>query len=186
MLLGANQVAAVGTPVVERLFKGGNQVAGQVTLDACNAHFASESKRVARIQVGYIAVTGPLAGRQVVSNEVVRYAPGGTVAAFNELRHVARNCPARVRFGKTEIQTNFTVQPTRRDLGARQLTVSSLLHVQGQKVWSVASYLYNGDLFDGVYLFGATKAATLRADRQLARLAYQRLTSAAVAGGLSV
>lgn len=186
MLLTSSQVAAIGTPVITRLYKGGNQVANQVTLDACNGHFASESKRVARIQVGYLAITGPLAGRQVASNEVVRYAPGGTIAAFSELQQVARNCPARVRFSKTEIQTNFVIQPSVPGLGSRQLTVTSLLHVQQQQLWSAAAYLYNGNLFDGVYVFGRTQAQALKAVRQLGRAAYQRMTSAAVAGGLTV
>jgi hypothetical protein len=54
-------------------------------------------------------------------------------------------------------------------------------------VWSAATYLYDGDLFDGVYVYGNSRSGVLRAVRRLARLAEQHLTTApAVGGGLTV
>jgi hypothetical protein len=187
IVLTSAQVTATGSPVVTQLLPGGNEVAGQVTLDACNGQFASESKRVARIQVAYVATSGPRAGRQVASNEVVRYSSGGTAEAFSELKQVAAGCPARVRFSKSDVQTNFAIQSGAAGLGAQQLTLTSLMHApKGQNVWSAATYLFHGDLFDGVYVYGKTRARALRADRHLAKIAYQRMTSAPASGGLTI
>jgi hypothetical protein len=68
---------------------GGNRVQGQVTLDLCGQVFPSEKLRIARLQVGYLdAGNHPL-----LSNEVVRYRPGGAAQAMRELQHVATHCP---------------------------------------------------------------------------------------------
>jgi hypothetical protein len=68
---------------------GGDQVAGQVTLDLCGYTFHTEALRVARRQVAYIR-----AGEPVISNEVVAYKPGGAAGALRELRAAIAQCPA--------------------------------------------------------------------------------------------
>jgi hypothetical protein len=89
--------------------------------------------------------------------------------------------------GKGATETDFTVWPRQPGLGVRQLTATSLLQTRGQRVWSAATYLSDGDLFDGVYVYGNSRSGVLRAVRRLARLAEQHLTTApAVGGGLTV
>lgn len=81
--------AQVAPDVTLKRLPGGNQVAGQVTLDLCGYTFHSEALRVARLQVAYTRGATP-----VVSNEVVAYKPGGAASALHELRTAIANCPA--------------------------------------------------------------------------------------------
>ena len=81
--------AQVAPDVMLKRFPGGNQVAGQVTLDLCGYTFHSEALRIARLQVAYTRGATP-----VVSNEVVAYKPGGAAAALRELRTAIATCPA--------------------------------------------------------------------------------------------
>lgn len=66
----------------------GDQVDGQVTLDLCSAHFASEELRLARHQVAFA-----LDDAHAVSNEVVAYQPAGVEQALEELRSAIQHCP---------------------------------------------------------------------------------------------
>jgi hypothetical protein len=127
-----------------------------------------------------------MALRQIASNEVVRYAPGGTTQAYRELQRVAAQCPSRVREGSNVFETQFTVMHREAGLGARQLTVTSLVQAQGTQVWTAATYLYRGDLFDGIYVFGRSRAQALTSVRQLAHIAERRLLHPPVGSGLSV
>jgi hypothetical protein len=79
----------VGKGYQVRLIPGGNRVQGQVTLDLCGQVFRSEKLRAARLQVVYFDA----AHEARLSNEVVRYRPGGTAQAMRELQHVAAHCP---------------------------------------------------------------------------------------------
>ncbi|HXK13619.1 MAG TPA: hypothetical protein VNH45_03710 [Gaiellaceae bacterium] len=81
--------AQVAPNVTLKRLPGGNQVAGQVTLDLCGYTFHTEALRVARLQVAYARGATP-----VVSNEVVAYKPGGAASALHELRTAIANCPA--------------------------------------------------------------------------------------------
>jgi hypothetical protein len=65
-------------------------VKGLVTLDLCGHHFASERLRADRIQVDFRS-SGPVR----VSNEVVRYRPGGAAKALSELKDAASHCPTK-------------------------------------------------------------------------------------------
>ena len=80
--------AQVAPNVTLKRLPGGNQVAGQVTLDLCGYTFHTEALRVARLQVAYARGATP-----VVSNEVVAYKPGGAASALHELRTAIANCP---------------------------------------------------------------------------------------------
>jgi hypothetical protein len=80
--------AQVAPNVTLKRLPGGNQVAGQVTLDLCGYTFHTEALRVARLQVAYARGATP-----VVSNEVVAYKPGGAASALHELRAAIANCP---------------------------------------------------------------------------------------------
>jgi hypothetical protein len=81
--------AQVAPDVTLKRFPGGNQVAGQVTLDLCGYTFRTEALRLARLQVVYTRGTIPVA-----SNEVVAYKPGGATSALRELRTAIAHCPA--------------------------------------------------------------------------------------------
>src|SRR4051794_23805620 len=65
--------AQVGRGYALKVFPGGREVKGQVTLDLCGFRFASESRRTRRLQVAYIRPGSQLA----VSNEVVSHGAGG-------------------------------------------------------------------------------------------------------------
>jgi hypothetical protein len=82
----------LGSGFRERLLPYGNRVRGQVTLDLCGQTFASESLRRQRLQFVYAAPSS----KTEVSNEVVRYAPGGAAQAYAELKRV-RPAPRAVR-----------------------------------------------------------------------------------------
>jgi hypothetical protein len=86
IVLTASQVAP---DVTLKQLPGGNQVAGQVTLDLCGYTFHTEALRLARLQVAYTRGGTPL-----VSNEVVAYKPGGAASALRELRAAVAHCPA--------------------------------------------------------------------------------------------
>ena len=72
------------------LIAGGDQVAGQVTLDMCGAEFPSESARVARLQQS----ARDAGGKPVVTNENVLYrSPRDATEALNEVRTIVGRCP---------------------------------------------------------------------------------------------
>jgi len=72
-----------------KLFPGGDQVAGQVTLDICGAEFPSESARVARLQQS----ARDASGNSVVTNENVLYrSPRDSTEALNEVRAIVAHC----------------------------------------------------------------------------------------------
>jgi hypothetical protein len=86
VVLAPSQVAP---DVTLKQLPGGNQVAGQVTLDLCGFTFRTEALRLARLQVAYARGGTPL-----ISNEVVAYKPGGAAAALRELGTAIAHCPA--------------------------------------------------------------------------------------------
>ena len=74
-----------------KLFSGGDQVAGQVTLDFCGFDFTSEANRLARRQV---VIKFPHAGKVGYSNEVVAYdTEAHAAAALEEVRASVTTCP---------------------------------------------------------------------------------------------
>jgi hypothetical protein len=74
-----------------RLYEGGDQVQGRVTLDHCGYDFTTESHRVARRQV---AIVVNRSKRFALSNEVVAYAtPERAAEALNEFRVSVETCP---------------------------------------------------------------------------------------------
>jgi hypothetical protein len=166
--------------------QGGEDVRGQKTLDECNASYPSEAKRVARIQTGYVALSDPSAQQVVASNEVVRYAQGGAHQAYNEIKHSLQTCPAHFSDGGKAVGSNTTIEPTDPQLTHDQVTATQLVTVGNQKTWSAITFLYDGDLFSGVYVFRPTKAAALAADRTLAAISTKKLAAAFAAEGTLV
>ena len=84
------QQADVGPTPNVQLLPGGNEVAGEATLDLCNGRFASEAHRTARLQ----DVVLDSQGNGLLSTEAVLYSTVGESAqAFSELRAVVAKCP---------------------------------------------------------------------------------------------
>jgi hypothetical protein len=74
-----------------KLYDGGDQVVGQVTLDNCGYTFTSEAHRVARRQYGIVDSTGQDTGG---SNELVAYDSSASAAlALSEWVASAATCP---------------------------------------------------------------------------------------------
>ncbi len=145
------------------------------TLDLCGATFPSEALRVQRYQVFFLDAAHP--DRQVESNEVVRYRPGGATQAYGEVRAAARLCKPVTVHGVHV--SAFVIQPPDPRLTAEQLTVVGSQTSAKGTVWSVAVFQYRGDLFDGVYVLRQTKEQALGAAKALSELAAQRLTASA-------
>src|SRR4051812_22507101 len=78
------------------------------TLDLCGrSGYASEKKRVDRLQVNYLKVKESIG----LSNEVVRYRPGGAKQALHELVQHAQACPnAAIATGEPGVgKLKFTI-----------------------------------------------------------------------------
>jgi hypothetical protein len=188
LLLTQAQVAtAAREEVIPHLYNGGTSITHQATLDECGATYPSETRRSARIQVGYAAVTAGGQTVQTVSNEVVRYDIGGVDAAYRELTAALRNCPKLVHEGNGVTETDVQILPRDPQLVARQRTVVTALHPKhGGPVWLGATFLYESDLFDGVYTYEDTRAKAIHLVQALARTANQKLREAASAEGTSI
>lgn len=138
-----------------QLLPGGDQVAGETTLDICNGIYPSESLRVARLQV----LGADDQGNETLSTEAVAYrSPQATAQAFAELRSVAAACPkapVTSPVGEPTVATRINAAPDQAwpqtdgvSRVAFDLTVSDQ---SGQAERSVAVYLRRGRVLLGVY-----------------------------------
>jgi hypothetical protein len=144
---------------------GGRQVVGQVTLDFCGGGYPSESLRQRRFQTIYAGQ----AGAPQLSNEVVRYSPGGAKQALREVARRVRTCP------------RAAVQSPVPGHGAERYLSVALIHDPGLLAGSVgikmtvevtedgrklrrdivAIYQRHGNYLSGVYSSGGTAASRL-------------------------
>jgi hypothetical protein len=145
---------------------GGRQVKGQVTLDFCGGGYRSESLRLRRLQTIY--APGHTGDAQL-SNEVVRYAPGGAKQALREVARRVRTCP------RTAVQSPVPGNGTERYLSVALIYDSGLLAgavairmtvevtEDGRKVRRdiIAIYQRHGNFLSGVYASGGTAASRL-------------------------
>ena len=138
-----------------QLLDGGNQVAGQTTLDLCNGRYTSEALRSARLQV--VEYDG--AGAGVLSTEAVLYRHGGDAAqAMGEVKSVAASCPPQPvvsPVGEPTVTTRFQPPPDKSwpSVGgverlAFAFTTTDSLGVTDSHV---AVYLRRGRVLEGVY-----------------------------------
>jgi hypothetical protein len=144
---------------------GGRQVNGQVTLDFCGGGYRSEALRLRRFQTIY---ANPAGGAQL-SNEVVRYAPGGARQALREVARRVRTCP------RTPVQSPVPGHGAERYLSvalihdpgllAGSLAINMTVDVSenGRKVRReiIAIYQRHGNFLSGVYASGGTAASRL-------------------------
>jgi hypothetical protein len=168
-----------------KLIPGGDQVAGQVTLDYCGVHFSSEGHRVARRQVEVLTAAGDPIG---VSNEVVAYdTPQDALLALAQLRAAVTHCP------KTTYVTGTVAGEPAMRYDVSQLTGSSALpakdnaiatsgvSAKGQKgeLYNIEVFQVHGSVLDGVYASSDTKptADDTAGVLHLAELTGQRLVA---------
>ena len=155
----------VGPGYTRYTMDGGRQVVGQVTLDFCGGGYPSESLRQRRFQTIY---TGQ-AGAPQLSNEVVRYSPGGAKQALREVARRVRNCP------RTAVQSPVPGHAAERYLSVallhdRRLLAGSVAIKMTVEVTEdgrkgrrdiIAIYQRHGDYLSGVYASGGTAASRL-------------------------
>jgi hypothetical protein len=143
------------------LIQGGGQVAGQVTLDVCGGHYASEALRIARRQV-YV---DNVAGDNLLSTEAVLYeSPAAASSAIAEVRRRVSACPdtfvAEPGPGATPFRWTFSAPPDSswpETAGVQRLALSTTVEDQkGEKVIQVLVYLHRGAFLLGVYFNSAS------------------------------
>jgi hypothetical protein len=137
------------------------------TLDLCGRKgYPSEKLRVDRLQVNYLKQKTQLG----LSNEVVRYKPGGAAQAMRELRRHALVCPSHaidsglsgvgpLRFTITMLHDGKLAQGA---VAVRVRAVGKLKSGKHVDQTSYAVYQRAGDLLSGVYSFGPNTPAQQR------------------------
>lgn len=171
--------AQVGPGYRAELFREGDKVNGQVTLDLCGFRFPSEDLRTARRQVDY---HHRQAAKQF-SNEVVRYRDGGLQQAMGELGEAIRRCPKGPVTGPVAGVGPITWHPRvvsdeRLPAGALAVVIGATGTVDGKRVdsSSVAVYLPRGNTLSAVYTFGkGSVPSQLTLAVRVARLAAAKL-----------
>ena len=164
VILKASQV---GPGYGRATVSGGRIVKGQVTLDFCGGGYASEALRARRFQ----AVYGKQGSALVLSNEVVRYQPGGARKALAEVAKRVRTCPKTAvasgsATGVKEKYLSISVIDDPKLLGgsvAVQATVEYTYKGKKRRDSIVAIYQRHGDYLSGVYAYGGTAADRLAA-----------------------
>jgi hypothetical protein len=158
--------AQVGPGYRLAVIPGGTSVQGQVTLDLCGFYFPSEQLRLARLQVAYRKSGSGLA----LSNEVVRYKPGGAQQSLREVAHAASHCP------RGPVASNVTGVPPltyriANIAGEHLLPGNVALRVhftgtfKGKTVAETAIVVYQakGNVLSGVYTNGSGAVAAQQA-----------------------
>ena len=147
--------ADVPSTVLVQTIDGGDQVAGQPTLDLCNGTFPSEALRTARLQVA--AYNGQ--ATTLLSTEAVLYKnAAATAQAFTELKSVAANCPSTPvvsPVGEPTVITHFNAAPDGAWAQTPTVTRQAYDFVGTDEIGttqhSVAVYLRRGRVLMGVY-----------------------------------
>jgi hypothetical protein len=151
--------AQVGTGYQLIARSDGFGVKAAPTLDLCGRKgYPSEKLRVDRLQVNYLKQKTQLG----LSNEVVRYKPGGAKQAMREVGLHAMSCPhTPVITGEKGIgPLRFTISPIKDAkllkgyVAVRVRAVGKLTNGTHVDQTSYAVYQRLGDVLSGVYSFG--------------------------------
>jgi hypothetical protein len=146
------------------------------TIDLCFRAFASEGRRLERLQIGYAR-----RGNEDTSNEVVRYRHGGARQALRELRSATCDNEKREGRGGVDLVTTTVrrVSPKDAPAGSVTLTVETELISGGARDLLVAAGVYQvrGNVLSGVYAYGEEAAPVARAVK-LAKLSAANLKRA--------
>lgn len=167
-----------------KLYEGGDQVAGQVTLDNCGYAFTSEADRVARRQYAVLDAAGNETG---VSNELVAYDTAAHAAfALAQVHQAVATCPKTpvrsavagvpaLTYRVTEDKHGVTALPSPMNL----LVVESAA-AQGQTLYNVSVYQVHGRYLDAVYfdLDAPASSADIKSALMLAGATGRRLVMA--------
>jgi hypothetical protein len=160
-----------------KLYEGGDQVAGQVTLDFCGFDFRSEANRVARRQVGILF---PHAGKVLYSNEVVAYdSDAHAAAALEEVRASVKACRSSRSMGSTVagVPDGRTVARQRTDRNLRvadNTVVTAAFTPRGSQrsFRQVMYYQRQGAVLSAVYF--ATPGKPSKQQKHMARYMAQK------------
>jgi hypothetical protein len=160
------QPSQVGSGYVLLQRRDGVGVKNTVTLDLCGRNgYPSERLRIARLQVNYLK----LGSRLGLSNEVVRYTPGGAAQAMREAARHAASCPHRpIETGEPGLPPlRFTISRIRDSKllkGYVAVRVRVRGTVKGKQVDEISYAIYQrfGNVLSGVYSFGPNTSAQLR------------------------
>lgn len=154
-------------------------MSGQTTLDLCGGGYASESMRVARLQIAL--KNGPV----VLSNEVVRYGPGGAHLAYAELKHRVGHCPSTPvsmpEAGAPKVRWRLTALPVSSTWTPTTVAVRATTFYRGKTGTALEIFQFSGDWLSAVYSQGASPASVAAVERAT-KLAAQKLRAA---GGMS-
>jgi hypothetical protein len=168
----------IGGGYIAKVIRGGRAVRGQVTLDMCGFHFRSESSRSERLQTAYIRPGSTLS----LSNEVVRYRPGGAAFAMREIAQAIRTCPRGPVPSTVHGVPPLTYRISRlsgagqgllRDSILMKVTASGLLNGKKLTQTSFVVYERSGNILSGIYVYGgslnARRAMAIHAAAESAR-----------------
>jgi len=168
-----------------RLFIGGDEVTGQVTLDNCGGLFTTEQHRVARHQT---AIVPPKGRPMIMSNEVVAYDSAAHAAkALTELRTSVTHCPTDVFVpssvqGTPNMRYDVSKLSTIAGLPVKDTAVETVQYTaQGQRkrAYGMLIFQRQGTVLDCLYLQSLKKPTTanIAAARALAQITGKRLAA---------
>ncbi len=150
------------------------------TLNLCGLKgYPSEKLRMIRVQVDY----GRRGSSLALSNEVVKYKPGGSKQALREVTQHARTCPKGLvnsgQPGVPKLRFRFTVLHDKKLLkDSIVLRIRAIGTVQGKHIdqTSYAVYQVYGDILSGVYSSGPNTKVQLAFVLHAAEQAAKNLT----------
>jgi hypothetical protein len=178
--------AQVGDGYVLLQRRDGVGVKNTVTLNLCGtAGYPSETLRTARLQVDYLKQNSALG----LSNEVVKYKPGGAARAMAEAVRHARTCPRTpIKTDKGFPALTFAFTPIKVPnllSGYLALRIHVTGAVKGKKVdqTSYAVYQRLDDVLSGTYSYGPDTKAQLRFVLHAAQQSAINLRREKAAGG---
>ena len=134
------------------------QGTAQRTLDLCGVkNYPSESLRAERLQINYLRQNAKLA----LSNEVVRYKPGGAAQAMREAAQHVATCPKTpIAFeGAPPLRYQLTpIHDAKLVKGYVAVRIHRTGTVKGKRVDDVFFVVYQrvGNVLSGVYSYAAT------------------------------
>ena len=171
----AVSASELGAGWQQRLIPGGSQVQGEVTLDLCGGDYRSEALRTARHQIAFRL------GRLQLSNEVVRYAPGGAQLAYAELKKRLSTCPktpvTMPEAGGIRARWMLARLPNDPSWPRDTVAVRGTVTAQGHTSTSIGIYEFDGQWLAAVYTQDAT-SASLRVAERMATIEATKLRAA--------
>ena len=178
-VLTSAEASSAGPHVEERLSLNGQGLADLTLAGTCNSQtFPSEQKRADRLQVDYI---DPQQKALVDSNEFVKYESGGGAQAYAELKAAVAHCPKTMTQTNNDKLSNVTVVtnvPAGLSANTVILSMTNTQHA-GPVVGQVFIFQFDGDYFDGLYVFRLNVADALHDAAALGKLAAAHLKAAA-------